>query len=65
MSPHNVLFIGKQLGDYAKSVVHAKLSPNGAEAINRIKTSPGGSSQFIMVIGSGSDQVVEVMQRVS
>lgn len=58
----NVLFIGKQLGDYSKIVAHAKLSPNGAEAINHIKTAPGRFSQFVMVIGTGPDQVVEVVQ---
>ena len=58
----NVLFIGKQLGDYSKIVSHAKLSPNGAEAISHIKTAPGRFSQFVMVIGSGPDQVVEVVQ---
>jgi hypothetical protein len=58
----NVLFVGKQLGDYSKIVAHAKLSANGAEAISHIKTAPGRFSQFVMVIGSGSDQVVEVVQ---
>ena len=58
----NVLFIGKQLGDYSKIVSHAKLSPNGAEAISHIKTAPGRFSQFVMVIGTGPDQVVEVVQ---
>ncbi|HYX29500.1 MAG TPA: hypothetical protein VE863_13120 [Pyrinomonadaceae bacterium] len=58
----NVLFIGKQLGDYSKIVAHAKLSPNGAEAISHIKTAPGRFSQFVIVIGSGPDQVVEVVQ---
>ena len=58
----NVMFIGKQLGDYSKIVAHAKLSPNGAEAIAHIKTAPGRFSQFVMVIGSGPDQVVEVVQ---
>jgi len=58
----NVLFIGKQLGDYSKIVSHAKLSPNGAEAIAHIKTAPGRFSQFVMVIGTGPDQVVEVVQ---
>jgi hypothetical protein len=58
----NVLFIGKQLGDYSKLVAHAKLSANGAEAIAHLKTSPGKFSQFVMVIGSGPDQVVEVVQ---
>jgi hypothetical protein len=58
----NVLFIGKQLGDYSKIVAHAKLSPNGAEAISHIKTAPGRFSQFVMVIGTGPDQVVEVVQ---
>ena len=58
----NVLFIGKQLGDYSKIVAHAKLSPNGAEAIAHIKTAPGRFSQFVMVIGTGPDQIVEVVQ---
>lgn len=58
----NVLFIGKQLGDYSRVVAHAKLSPNGAEAINYLKTAPGRFSQFVMVIGTGPDQVVEVVQ---
>jgi len=58
----NVLFIGKQLGDYSKIVAHAKLSANGAEAIGHIKTAPGRFSQFVMVIGTGPDQVVEVVQ---
>src|SRR6266403_3519376 len=58
----NVMFIGKQLGDYSKAVAHAKLSPNGAEAIAHLKTAPGRFSQFVMVIGSGPDQVVEIVQ---
>jgi hypothetical protein len=58
----NVLFIGKQLGDYSKAVTHAKLSANGAEAIGHIKSAPGRFSQFVMVIGSGPDQIVEVVQ---
>ena len=58
----NVLFIGKQLGDYSKAVAHAKLSLNGAEAIAHIKSAPGRFSQFVMVIGSGPDQVVEIVQ---
>ena len=58
----NVIFIGKQLGDYSKVITHAKLSVNGATAIAHIKTAPGRFSQFVMVIGSGPDQVVEVVQ---
>ena len=58
----NVMFIGKQLGDYSKIVAHARLSENGAAAIAHIKTAPGRFSQFVMVIGSGPDQVVEVVQ---
>jgi hypothetical protein len=58
----NVLYIGKQLGDYSKIVSHAKLSPNASEAISHIKTAPGRFSQFVMVIGTGPDQVVEVVQ---
>lgn len=58
----NVMFIGKQLGDYSKMVAHAKLSANGADAIAHLKTAPGRFSQFVMVIGSGPDQVVEVVQ---
>jgi hypothetical protein len=58
----NVIFVGKQLGDYSRIIAHAKLSENGAAAIAHIKTAPGRFSQFVMVIGSGPDQVVEVVQ---
>jgi hypothetical protein len=58
----NVLFVGKQLGDFSKIVAHAKLSENGATAISHIKTAPGRFSQFVMVIGTGPDQVVELVQ---
>ena len=58
----NVLFIGKQLGDYSKIVAYAKLAANGADAIGHIKTAPGRFSQFVMVIGSGPDQIVEIVQ---
>lgn len=58
----NVLFIGKHLGDYSRVVAHAKLSPNGATAISHIKTAPGRFAQFVMVIGSGPDQIVEMVQ---
>jgi hypothetical protein len=58
----NVLFVGRQLGDYSKIVAHAKLSPNASEAIGHIKSAPGRFSQFLMVIGTGPDQVVEVVQ---
>lgn len=43
-------------------VAHAKLSANGADAIAHLKTAPGKFSQFVMVIGSGLDQVVEIVQ---
>src|SRR5207249_11701944 len=56
------IFVGKQLGDYSKIIAHAKLSENGAAAIAHIKTAPGRFSQFVMVIGRGPDQVVEVVQ---
>jgi hypothetical protein len=58
----NVIFVGKQLGDYSKMVAHAKLSENGATAISHIKTAPGRFSQFVMVIGTGPDQIVELVQ---
>lgn len=58
----NVIFVGKQLGDFSKIIAHAKLSENGATAINHIKTAPGRFSQFVMVIGTGPDQVVELVQ---
>jgi len=58
----NVLFIGKQLGDYSAMLEHAKLSPNGAEAIAHLRSAPGRFSQFVMVIGTGPDQIVEIVQ---
>src|SRR5258707_9336900 len=62
MSSIRALNRGRTRGDYSKIVAHAKLSPNGAEAIAHIKTAPGRFSQFLMVIGSGPDQVVEIVQ---
>jgi hypothetical protein len=58
----NVIFVGKQLGDFSRIVAHAKLAENGAAAISHIKTAPGRFSQFVMVIGTGPDQVVELVQ---
>jgi len=58
----NVIFVGKQLGDFSKIVAHAKLSENGAAAISHIKSAPGRFSQFVMVIGTGPEQVVELVQ---
>lgn len=58
----NMIFIGKQLGDYSKILSHAKLSANAATAIAHIKAAPGRFSQFVMVIGSGPDQIVEMVQ---
>jgi len=57
-----VKLIGKQLGGYEKLVEDAGLSPGAAAAINAIRNVPGSHAQFLLVLGSGDDKVVEVVQ---
>ncbi|MGH9754594.1 MAG: VirB4 family type IV secretion system protein [Blastocatellia bacterium] len=57
-----VKIIGKQIGDYSKLVSDAGLSENAAAAISAIRNVAGEYAQYVLTIGSGSDQIVEMIQ---
>ncbi|MDQ3688004.1 MAG: hypothetical protein M3430_20710 [Acidobacteriota bacterium] len=54
--------IGLQDGNYDALVADAKLSPRAVSAINSIKNVDGEYTQWVMVMGSGQDQIVETIQ---
>jgi hypothetical protein len=54
--------IGKQIGDCSKLVADAGLSENAAAAITAIRNIAGEYAQYILALGSGHDQVVEMIQ---
>jgi hypothetical protein len=57
-----VKIIGKQIGDYSKLVADAGLSENTAAAISAIRNIAGEYAQYVMALGSGQDQTVEMIQ---
>lgn len=57
-----VKIIGKQIGDYSRLVNEAGLSENAAAAISAIKNVAGEYAQFVLALGSGQDQIVEMIQ---
>lgn len=57
-----VKIIGKQIGDYSKLVNDAGLAENAAAAISAIRNVAGEYAQYVIAIGSGSDQIVEMIQ---
>jgi hypothetical protein len=57
-----VKIIGKQIGDYSKLVSDSELSENAAAAVSAIRNLAGEYAQFVIAIGSGSDQIVEMIQ---
>jgi hypothetical protein len=54
--------VGKQIGDCSKLVADASLSENAAAAISAIHNIAGGYAQYVLSLGSGQDQVVEMIQ---
>jgi hypothetical protein len=54
--------IGKQIGDYSKFASDAGLSDNAVAAISAIRNVAGEYAQYVIAIGSGSDQIVEMIQ---
>jgi hypothetical protein len=54
--------IGKQIGDYSKLIADAELSDNAVAAITAIRNVVGEYAQFVMVQGSGTDQIIEMIQ---
>lgn len=57
-----VKIIGKQIGDYSKLVADAGLSENAAAAVSAIRNVAGEYAQYVMALGSGQDQTVEMIQ---
>ena len=57
-----VKIIGKQSGDFSKLVEDSGLSERAVGAINAIKNIDGVHTQYVMVLGSGHDQQVEMIQ---
>jgi hypothetical protein len=57
-----VKIIGKQIGDYSKLVADAGLSENAAAAVSAIRNVAGQYAQYVMALGSGQDQTVEMIQ---
>jgi hypothetical protein len=57
-----VKIIGKQIGDCTKLIDDAGLSDNAAAAIGAIRNIPGEYAQYVLALGSGFDQVVEMIQ---
>jgi hypothetical protein len=57
-----VKLIGKQIGDYSKLVHDCGLSPQAAAAISIIHNVPGSHAQFLLVLGSGEDKIVQTLQ---
>ncbi|MCI0665586.1 MAG: hypothetical protein L0220_31385, partial [Acidobacteria bacterium] len=54
--------IGKQIGDCSKLIADAGLSENAAAAVSAIHNIAGGYAQYVLALGSGHDQVVEMIQ---
>jgi hypothetical protein len=57
-----VKIIGKQIGDYSKLIADAGLSENAAAAVSAIRNIAGEYAQYVMALGSGQDQTVEMIQ---
>jgi hypothetical protein len=57
-----VKIIGKQVGDYAKLVEDSGLAPQAAAAISVINNVAGSHAQFLLVLGSGEDKIVQMVQ---
>ena len=54
--------VGKQIGDCSKLIADAGLSENAAAAISAIHNIAGEYAQYVLALGSGQDQVVEMIQ---
>ncbi len=57
-----VKIIGKQVGDYTKLVEDSGLAPQAAAAISVIHNVAGSHAQFLLVLGSGEDKIVQMAQ---
>lgn len=57
-----VKIIGKQVGDYPALVADSGLAPQAAAAISVITNVAGSHAQFLLVLGSGEDKIVQMVQ---
>ena len=57
-----IKIIGKQIGDCSRLIADAGLSDNAAAAVSAIKNIAGEYAQYVLVLGSGHDQIVEMIQ---
>ena len=57
-----VKIIGKQVGDYTTLVEDSGLAPQAAAAISVINNIAGSHAQFLLVLGSGEDKIVQMVQ---
>lgn len=57
-----VKIIGKQIGDFSQLVSDTGLSENAAAAITAIRDVAGEYAQYVFALGSGQDQVLEMIQ---
>ena len=57
-----IKIIGKQIGDCSRLIADAGLSENAAAAVSAIKNVAGEYAQYVIVLGSGHDQTVEMIQ---
>src|SRR5205823_4711773 len=61
-STAGVKLIGKQTGDISTLVRDAHLSPRAVQAINAVRNVDGLYTQWVMVLGGGDCQTVEMVQ---
>ena len=57
-----VKIIGKQVGDTSQLVEDSGLAPQAAAAITVINNVAGSHAQFLLVLGSGEDKIVQMVQ---
>ncbi|MGA9772980.1 MAG: GTPase domain-containing protein [Blastocatellia bacterium] len=57
-----IKIIGKQIGDCSRLIADAGLSENAAAAVSAIKNVAGEYAQYVLTLGSGHDQIVEMIQ---
>jgi hypothetical protein len=57
-----VKLIGKQIGGFHRLAEDCELAPNAVAAVRALKNVTGKHSQWLLVVGSGGDKVVELVQ---
>lgn len=62
VSTNGVRFIGKQEADFPLLTKKLKLTPAAQNAIFNIQNVAGEYAQFVMIVGSGPNQIVEHLQ---